>query len=104
NLLSPILLHAIKNGMVAVPLLVLTCMNLHMAAATWEEARTPPGWLNRLQGVEHQRDGERQRQWAIDRWGSKGSKQWKKEANGFIAVCRWLPEETTACAKALLGL
>jgi membrane protease YdiL (CAAX protease family) len=104
NLLSPILLHTIKNGMVAVPLLVLTCANLHTAAATWEEARTPPGWLNRLQGVERQEDGARQWQYAIDTWGSKGSREWKKEANGFVAVCRWFPEERTACAKARLGV
>ncbi len=104
NLLSPILLHAIKNGMVALPLLVLTCANLHTAAATWEEARTPPAWLNRLQGVERQKDGAGQWQYAIDRWGSKGSREWKKEANGFVAVCRWFPEERTACAKARLGM
>ncbi len=104
NLLSPILLHVIKNGMVALPLLVLTCANLHTAAATWEEARTPPAWLSRLQGVERQKDGARQWQYAIDKWGSKGSKEWKKEANGFVAVCKWFPEERTACAKARLSV
>ena len=64
----------------------------------------PTGRLNRLQGVERQEDGARQWQYAIDRWGSKGLREWKKEANGFVAVCRWFPEERTACAKARLGV
>jgi membrane protease YdiL (CAAX protease family) len=101
NLLSPILLHAIKNAMPAVPLLILTCMNYHIPAHTWEEAQQPPVWLNRLDGVEPQSDAMSQWQYAIDQWGSKGSRRWKREASGFAAVCKWYPEQTLACANPL---
>ncbi len=104
NLLSPILLHAIKNAMLAIPLLVLSCMNYHIPAHTWEEAKQPPSWLNRVDEVKQQDDGMKQWQYAIDQWGSKGSKQWKKEAAGFVAVCDRYPEQREACARAKLSL
>jgi hypothetical protein len=104
NLLSPIILHAMRNALFAVPLLVLTCMNYHTPAKTWEEAKSPPGWLNRVEEIERQNNGVRQWEYAINTWGSKGSKQWKKEAKGFAAVCAWFPEERTACARAKLGI
>ena len=104
NLLSPILLHAMQNAMVAIPLLVLTCTNYHVPAHTWEEAKQPPPWLNTLDDVERQGSAIQQWEYAIDRWGSKGSRRWKKEAAAFKAVGEWYPEERLACAKSELGI
>ncbi len=42
--------------------------------------------------------------YAISNWGSKGSKEWKKETNAFKAVSLWFPEDREACAKALNGM
>jgi len=100
NLLSPMILHGIKNGLVAIPLIILTITNFHIPAKTWEEARMPPGWFNHLDEAQRQPDGMRQFEYARNKWGSKGSKQWKNEVNGFAAVCKWYPDQRTACAKA----
>jgi membrane protease YdiL (CAAX protease family) len=100
NLLSPIILHVIKNGLVAIPLVILTIMNFHVPAKTWEEAKMQPGWFNQLNEVQRQADGMQQFEYARNKWGGKGSKQWKKEINGFATVCKRYPDQRTACAKA----
>ena len=53
--------------------------------------------------IERQEDGEQQRQYAIDTWGSQGSRRWKLEANAFNAVTVWFPEDKTVCARTKLG-
>ena len=53
---------------------------------------------------EKQEDGTKQRQYAIDTWGSLGKRQWKREVNAFEAVCYWFPEDKEACAKARQGI
>jgi membrane protease YdiL (CAAX protease family) len=102
TLLTPIIVHIIKNGFVFVPLLVLAFQNYHVPAKTWEEARVNPHWFQSVPSGEiaQQIDGTRQWQYAIDMWGSTGSRHWKKEANAFNAVCVWFPENRVACAKA----
>lgn len=106
NLLSPIFIHAMKNAVWCLPLLVLTLQNFHTPAANWEEAKIQPDWLKAYPPaqVTRQKEGMHQWQYAIDKWGSKGSKKWKKEANAFYVVHKWFPEDKTACAKAKLGI
>lgn len=106
NLISPVLVHGFINAIALAPLLVMTLQNFHMPAATWEEAARPPTWLTSTPPawIEKKEDAMQQRQYAIDTWGSKGAKQWKKEANALRAVCAWFPEERAACAKAKNGV
>lgn len=106
ELISPILVHGAINAMALVPLLAMALQNFHMPASTWEEAARPPAWLASAPPawIEKKEDGMKQRQYAIDTWGSQGSKQWKKEANALQAVCAWFPEDRAACAKAKAGL
>jgi tetratricopeptide (TPR) repeat protein len=84
----------------------VTLQNFHMPASTWEEARSAPAWMidPPPEWIERKGDGVNQRQYAVDTWGSEGSKEWKKEANAFNAVCAWFPEDRTACAKAKMGV
>jgi len=72
----------------------------------WNEAQTRPSWFKAYPSgeIERQKDGMEQWQYTINKWGSKGSRQWKKEANAFNALCMWFPEDRTACAKAKLGI
>ncbi|MBI5025714.1 MAG: CPBP family intramembrane metalloprotease [Nitrospirae bacterium] len=106
TLLSPIIVHGIKNAFPIIPLVVLTVQNLHTPAQDWNEAMKRPEWFESSPPsyVERKKDGMQQWQYAIDTWGSGGSKQWKKEVNAFNAVCFWFPEDSTACAKAKLGI
>ena len=106
NLLSPIFVHVIINAIRTIPLLILTLQNFYVPATNWQEAKTPPDWLKIIpfEKIEKQANGLQQWQYAIDTWGSKGSKQWKIEANAFNAVCYWFPEDRLSCAKAKLGI
>lgn len=106
ELVSPILVHGFINAITLVPILIMTLQNFHTPASNWEEAQTTPDWIESTlpDWIERKEDGIKQWQYAIDTWGSKGSKRWKKEANAFKAVCTWFPEERTACAKAKIGM
>ncbi len=106
ELISPILVHGAINAMALVPLLVMALQNFHMPASSWEEAERPPAWLASTPPawVERKEDAAKQRQYAIDTWGTQGAKQWKKEANALMAVCAWFPEDRAACAKAKAGV
>jgi membrane protease YdiL (CAAX protease family) len=106
ELISPILVHGAINAMALIPLLTLALQNFHMPASTWEEAERSPAWMESAPPawIEKKEDGMKQRQYAIDTWGSQGSKAWKKEANALQAVCIWFPEERAACAKAKTGI
>jgi len=106
TLLSPIFVHGMINAIWAIPLLILTLQNFHTPAMNWNEAQTRPSWFKAYpsEEIERQKDGMEQWQYAINKWGSKGSRQWKKEANAFNALCMWFPEDRTACAKAKLGI
>lgn len=106
TLLTPILVHIAKNAIVAIPLLFLAFQNYHVPAKTWEEARTSPRWLKPhfSEEIERQDNSLKQWQYAIDKWGTRGSRQWKKEANGFYAVCSLFPEDRIACAKARVSI
>jgi membrane protease YdiL (CAAX protease family) len=106
NLLSPIFVHGIMNAIVIIPILVLTLENFHGSSTTWDEAEVPPKWFETdpPYHIQRKKDGIEQWQYAIDTWGSKGSRQWKIEANAFNAVCTWFPEDRKACAKARLGI
>lgn len=106
TLLAPIFVHGLKNAMVAVPMIFLLFQNYHVPAATWQEAQVNPDWVDATPSVEivHQKDGVHQWQYAINKWGSKGSKKWKKEVNAFNAVIFWFPEDKKSCAKAKLGI
>ena len=106
NLLAPIFVHGIMNALWAVPLLLLTLNNFHIPAANWDQAMIKPNWImiSPSKQIERQKDGMQQWQYAIDTWGSKGSRQWKKEMNAFNAVCVWFPEDRKACSKARLGM
>jgi tetratricopeptide (TPR) repeat protein len=95
-----------KNAFVFFPLLIVALQNIHSPAASWNEAATHPGWFKSYPpaGIEMQKDGMQQWKYAIDTWGSKGSRNWKKEANAFNGVCTWFPDDRLACAKARLGI
>jgi membrane protease YdiL (CAAX protease family) len=106
NLLIPSFVHCIINGCVLIPLLILSLQNYHIPAATMEEARIDPNWISYRPPayVIKQKNGMAQWQYAIEKWGSKGSGQWKKEANAFRAVMFWFPNDQQSCAKANLGI
>lgn len=106
SLLSPIFVHGITNAMFFIPLFILALQNIHFPAANWDDAKMQPYWLSSFppEQIERQKDGIQQWQYAINKWGTKGSRQWKKEANAFNAVWAWFPEDRTACAKAKLGI
>jgi membrane protease YdiL (CAAX protease family) len=106
DLTFPVLVHGFINSISLIPLLIMILQNFHLPAATWEAAAVAPPWLESSPPgwIEKKGDGTGQRQYAIERWGSQGSKEWKKEANAFKAVCAWFPEERAACAKAGTGV
>jgi membrane protease YdiL (CAAX protease family) len=106
TLLSPIFLHGVLNAFFCIPIVILMLHNFHFSASDWSEAAIPPAW-HRFEPdsrIEKQEDGTRQRQYAIDTWGSLGKRQWKREVNAFEAVCYWFPEDKEACAKARQGI
>jgi membrane protease YdiL (CAAX protease family) len=105
TLWSPIALHALKNFVFAGPVIALMILNSHTPAKTWLEASRPPDWLEAdFTGIERQATGEEQRLYAIDTWGSRGLRMWKKELRGFQAVCEWFPNDREACAEARVGI
>jgi len=106
TLISAIFVHGMKNAIVLIPILIVALQNIHFPAANWDEAKMHPVWFKSspLTEIEKQKDGMQQWQYAIDTWGSKGSRNWKREANAFNSVCIWFPEDRTACAKARLGI
>ena len=89
-----------------IPIAVLMVHNFYFPASDWSEAATPPAWyqFEPDSKIEKQEDGTKQRQYAIDTWGSLGKRQWKREVNAFEAVCYWFPEDKEACAKTRLGI
>jgi tetratricopeptide (TPR) repeat protein len=106
TLLAPIFMHITINAAYFIPILILMAGNLHAPAATWEEAKTAPEWMRTSpsEEIEKQENGMAQWQYAIDTWGTAGSRRWKKEANAFNAVCHWFPDDREACAKAKIGI
>ena len=106
NLLSPCLIHCIGNALIAVPLLIATLGNLHPVAETFTEAADAPHWLasSPPEYVERKATGSDQVEYAIDTWGSRGAKQWKREADAFGAVPVWFPDDRASSARAKLGL
>lgn len=105
-LIYPTAVHVLINAMALVPLLTLALQNFHMPASSWEEAKQPPAWLGSSPPawIEKKEDAETQRQYAVNTWGNKGARHWKKEAIALQAVCSWFPEDRAACAKAKVGI
>ena len=106
NLLSPCFVHCINNAIIALPLLFVAVGNLHPVAKSFEEAAHNPYWLvsSPPEYIERKATGYDQLKYAMDTWGSSGTKQWKKEANAFQAVSFWFPDDRVSAAKAKLGL
>jgi len=106
TLLAPIFVHGVLNIIIFIPIVILMLHNIHFSASDWSEAAIPPAWhrISPDSRVEKQEDGTKQRQYAIETWGSLGKRQWKREVNAFEAVCYWFPEDKEACAKARLGI
>ncbi|HIJ74041.1 MAG TPA: CPBP family intramembrane metalloprotease [Candidatus Hydrogenedentes bacterium] len=104
TLWGPIGVHLVHNSILTLPTAVLLLVNAHTPAETWEEARKPPEWLVQEHSfIEKKATGEEQRLYAIATWGSEGQRRWKKEVQGFRAVCQWFPKDRPACARARLG-
>lgn len=106
TLLSPTLVHTTMNLVKVFPVIVLICHDFHVPSKDWNEAMKNPDWFdaNPIEEVKRQENGMDQWQYAIDTWGSKGSKQWKEEINAFNAVCTYHPDDREACTKAKLGI
>lgn len=106
KLIFPVLIHGFISAIALLPVLIMAIQNFHMPASNWEEAQTTPAWIESVPPawVKKKEDGMKQWQYAIDTWGSQGSKRWKQEINAFNAVCTWFPEDRTACAKAKIGI
>ncbi|NKE71364.1 type II CAAX prenyl endopeptidase Rce1 family protein [Candidatus Manganitrophus noduliformans] len=106
KLIFPVLVHGFISAIALMPALIMEVQNFHMPASNWEEAQTTPAWIESVPPawVKKKEDGMKQWQYAIDTWGSQGSKRWKQEINAFNAVCTWFPEDRTACAKAKIGI
>ncbi len=105
-LLSPVFIHCIKNGLIAAPFLIMAVSNLHTPAGNREQALSRPEWLlaSPPEYVEQKENGEEQIDYAVETWGSRGSKRWKKEANAFMAISEWFPEDELSSIKAMSGL
>ncbi len=105
DLLSPIVVHSLGNALLVIPLLILAIQNHHVSSTTWDEAQMNPSWMSQPnEGLLQQKDGQSQVQFAIDTWGSKGKRQWKKEVMAFNAVLNYFPNDRAACAKAMNGI
>jgi hypothetical protein len=106
SLIAPIFVHGAKNAVAAIPVFILLFHNYHLPASDWDEAKANPAWVLNVPSSEiaRQPDGSRQLQYTIDTWGGKGSQRWKKEINGFNAVCYWFPGDRNACAKAKVSI
>ncbi|MCG8632505.1 MAG: CPBP family glutamic-type intramembrane protease [Desulfobacterales bacterium] len=105
-LLSPVFIHCIKNGLVAAPFLITAVFNLHSPAVSRDDALNRPEWLlnSPPEYVEQKETGQAQFDYAKETWGSRGNKLWKKEANAFMAIPLWFPEDELSSGKAELGL
>jgi len=102
---SPIALHVLMNFAFAGPVIVLMILNSHTPAKTWQQAEFSPDWLETdFTGIDKMATGEEQRLYAINTWGSRGLRMWKKEIQAFQAVCKWFPDDRQACAKAREGI
>jgi membrane protease YdiL (CAAX protease family) len=102
---SPIALHVLIDFSFAGPVIVLMILNSHLPAKTWQQAELPPDWLESdFTAIKKMATGEEQRLYAINKWGSRGLRMWKKEIQAFEAVCKWFPDDRQACAKARLGI
>lgn len=108
TLLSPILVHCAINTFWVVPAIILTLQNHHRPAENWLEAKTQPEWFARMSrdetGIDSKYNADVEVVLAINQWGSKGTKQWKKEAIAFDAILHVFPNDRHACARAKLGL
>jgi hypothetical protein len=102
NLLTPVLMHCIINARHMIPWIVLMAINFHTPAANFSQAAEPPKWLDlsTFEDIERQAGGEEQRLYAINTWGSQGSRHWKREVKALEAVQHWFPEERIACLSA----
>lgn len=106
RLLTSVLAHAQMNFLASLMVFIFFVMNYHVPAQTWEEANTKPEWLydEPPAYVKRMENGEEQRIYAINTWGSQGVRLWKREANVFNSVLTWFPEDEQACANAKLGM
>jgi membrane protease YdiL (CAAX protease family) len=105
TLWAPIAVHSLQNLLFAGPVLLLMVLNSHAPARTWEEAGNPPAWLSTsFLPIERQADGEAQRLYAIDMWGTRGLHLWKQEIRALEAVGAWFPQDRRACADARAGI
>jgi membrane protease YdiL (CAAX protease family) len=102
TLLVPIFVHALRNALIAIPLLFVAFQNCHSPAKSWDEAKNQPDWITseKFQYIELKKSGDAQFEYVVDKWGINGSKRWKIQTNGFRAVCKWFPNDREACAKA----
>lgn len=106
NIYSPIFIHMIGNGITIIIVLIPILNNFHSPSENFFQAQNSPSWLLNEPPIyiERQKDGLSQLEYTIDKWGSKGSKRWKKEANAFNTILKWFPNDKKACAKAQLGI
>ncbi len=106
TLVTPVLVHILGNVVMMSGYAVGIAFNLYRPAATWEEARQRPAWLTDevIAAAPDFETAEDLRQYAIDTWGSRGSRRWKREVAVFEAVCARFPEDEQTCAKARLGI
>jgi membrane protease YdiL (CAAX protease family) len=91
SLVAPVSAHAAVNGLILLPVLVMLGLNSHQPAADWEEARTDPSWLDEqsVTGLLESQPVEGDlRTWAIDTWGTRGSRLWKVEMAALDSASR----------------
>lgn len=102
TLVTPILVHCIKNSIPAVIFLILSLQNFDLPAKSWEEARKNPNWFKAKppETIAQQDSGLKQYNYIIKTYGEKGKKLWIDTINGLNAVCVWFKEDKEACAKA----
>jgi len=106
TLVTPILAHMLGNVVMMSGYAIGIAFNLYRPAATWEQTRQRPAWLTdeAIAAAPDFGTAEELRQYAIETWGSRGARRWKKEVAGFEAVCARFPEDKQTCAKARLGI
>lgn len=106
DLIRPVFIHCLKNGLVLIPFIIVTAGNMSPAANSYQSALTPPLWLTApsTEKIERKPDGKAQLDHAMAAWEEKPFKNWKQQAREFAAVTKWFPDDRESSSRAQLKL
>ncbi len=106
NILQPIFLNYLSSGVLIIYLLIPIIINFHNPANNLSEAKQSPKWIQSVSIIDFvkQDSGIKQHAWIVNKWGSKGSKKWKKELVAFQKLQTIFPEDIEARSGALVAI